>query len=68
MHQAKKRSDWHFAMEMPVGDTLALICSIDNNAAEVHDTVAAGKLLHDGEQSVFDWMTISIEKRHWVYR
>jgi IS5 family transposase len=55
MHQTKKGNEWHFGMKMHIGvdDTLGLIHSIDTTAANVHDIVPAGNLLHGDEQRVF---------------
>lgn len=55
MHQTKKGNEWHFGMKMHIGvdDTLGLIHSIDTTAANVHDIVPSGKLLHGDEKRVF---------------
>ena len=55
MHQTRKGNEWHFGMKMHIGvdDALGLIHSIDTTAANVHDIVPAGKLLHGEEQRVF---------------
>lgn len=55
MHQTRKGNQWHFGMKMHIGvdDTLGLIHSIDTTAANVHDIVASGNLLHGGETRVF---------------
>lgn len=52
MHQTKKGNEWHFGMKMHIGvdDTLGLIHSIDTTAANVHDILPTGKLLHAEEQ------------------
>ncbi|WP_211227229.1 transposase [Saccharospirillum impatiens] len=55
MHQTKKANEWHFGMKMHIGadDTLGLIHSIDTTAANIHDIVPVGKLLHRAERRVF---------------
>jgi len=55
MHQTCKGNQWHFGMKMHIGvdDTLGLIHSIDTTAANVHDIVPTGNLLHGDEQRVF---------------
>ena len=66
MHQTKKGNEWHFGMKMHIGvdDTLGLIHSIDTTAANVHDIVPTGKLLHGEEQRVFgDAGYLGIQKR-----
>ncbi|WP_287962441.1 IS5 family transposase [Alcanivorax sp.] len=66
MHQTKKGNQWHFGMKMhiAVDDTLGLIHSIDTTAANVHDIVPSGNLLHGDEQRVFgDAGYLGIQKR-----
>jgi IS5 family transposase len=66
MHQTKKGNQWHFGMKMHIGvdDTLGLIHSIDTTAANVHDIVPSGNLLHGDEQRVFgDAGYLGIQKR-----
>ena len=66
MHQTKKGNEWHFGMKMHIGvdDTLGLIHSIETTAANVHDIVPTGKLLHGDEQRVFgDAGYLGIQKR-----
>src|SRR5680860_982488 len=55
MHQTRKGNQWYFGMKIHIGvdDTLGLIHSIDTTAANVHDIVPAGNLLHGDEQRVF---------------
>ena len=51
-------------MHIGVDDTLGLIHSIDTTAANVHDIVPSGNLLHGGEQRVFgDAGYLGIQKR-----
>ncbi len=51
-------------MHIGVDDTLGLIHSIDTTAANVHDLVSAGNLLHGDEQRVFgDAGYLGIQKR-----
>ena len=56
MHQTRKGNQWHFGMKMHIGvdDALGLIHSIDTTAANIHDIVASGHLLHGDEKRVFD--------------
>ena len=66
MHQAKKGNEWHFGMKMHIGvdDTLGLIHSVATTAANVHDIVPTGDLLHGEEQRVFgDAGYLGIQKR-----
>jgi len=66
MHQTRKGNQWYFGMKMHIGvdDTLGLIHSIDATAANVHDIVPAGNLLHGDEQRVFgDAGYLGIQKR-----
>lgn len=66
MHQTRKGNEWHFGMKMHIGvdDTLGLIHSIDTTAANVHDIVPSGKLLHGEERRVFgDAGYLGIQKR-----
>jgi len=55
MHQTRKGNQWHFGMKMHIGvdDALGLIHSIDTTAANTHDIVASGNLLHGDETRVF---------------
>ena len=66
MHQTRKGNQWYFGMKMHIGvdDTLGLIHSIDTTAANVHDILPAGNLLHGDEQRVFgDAGYLGIQKR-----
>ncbi len=66
MRQTRKGNQWYFGMKMHIGmdDTLGLIHSIDTTAANVHDIVSAGNLLHGDEQRVFgDAGYLGIQKR-----
>jgi len=66
MRQSRKGNQWYFGMKMHIGvdDTLGLIHSIDTTAANVHDIVSAGNLLHGDEQRVFgDAGYLGIQKR-----
>jgi len=66
MHQTRKGNQRYFGMKMQIGvdDTLGLIHSIDTTAANVHDIVPAGNLLHGEEQRVFgDAGYLGIQKR-----
>jgi len=66
MHQTRKANEWHFDMKMHLGvnDTLGLIHSIDTTAANVHNIVPSGKLLHGEEHRVFsDAGYFGIQKR-----
>jgi IS5 family transposase len=51
MRQARKCKQYYFGMKMHIGvdDTLGLIHSIDTTAANIHDIVSAGNLLHGDE-------------------
>ena len=55
MHQTKKGNQWNFGMKMHIGvsDILGLIHSIDATAANLHDIVTTGKLLHGDGHSLF---------------
>ena len=66
MRQTRKGNQWYFGMKMHIGvdDTLGLIHSIDTTAANVHDIVSAGNLLHGDELRVFgDAGYLGIQKR-----
>ncbi|MCH8497308.1 MAG: IS5 family transposase [Marinobacter sp.] len=66
MHQTRKGKQWHFGIKMhiAVDNTLGLIHSIDTTAANVHDIVPSGNLLHGEEQRVFgDAGYLGIHKR-----
>ena len=66
MRQTRKGNQWYFGMKMHIGvdDTLGLIHSIDTTAANVHDIVSAGNLLHGDEQRVFgDAGYLGIQRR-----
>jgi len=66
MHQTQKGNEWHFGMKMHIGvdDTLGLIHSIESTAANVHDIVPSGNLLHGEERRVFgDAGYLGIPKR-----
>lgn len=66
MHQTRKGNQWYFGMKMHIGvdDTFGLIHSIDTTAANVHDILPAGNLLHGDEQRVFgDADYLGIQKR-----
>ena len=55
MHQTKKGNEWHFGMKCHIGvdDSLGLIHSLATTAANVHDIVPAGELLHGEEERVW---------------
>lgn len=54
MCQTKKGNEWHFGMKMHIGvdDVYGLIHSVKTTAANVHDIVVSGQLLHGDEKRV----------------
>lgn len=54
MCQTKKGNEWHFGMKMHIGvdDVYGLIHSVKTTAANVHDIVMGGQLLHGDEKRV----------------